>query len=71
MNNTELKKFLGIPDQHEFKSGDGVMEITAGVETWNYYEIDQNGKTIAHYLIVETRDYEGSGSLTWKKTKKG
>lgn len=47
------------------------MEITAGVETWNYYEIDENGKTIAHYLIVETYDHEGGGSLTWKKTKKG
>ncbi|EKT4479062.1 hypothetical protein QEL91_004798 [Pseudomonas putida] len=71
VNTKELKKFLRIPDQHEFRSGDGVMEITAGVDTWNFYEIDENGKTIAHYLIVETHDHEGSGSLTWKKTKKG
>jgi hypothetical protein len=70
VNRTELKKFLRIPDEHEFKSGDGMIEITVGVDTWNYYEIDQSGKTVAHYLVVQTTDFEGGGSLTWKKTKR-
>lgn len=70
MNRTELKKFLRIPDNHGFESGDGVSQLTRRIDTKNYYESDPSGKTIAHYLVVQTSDFEGGGTLTWKRTSR-
>lgn len=69
MDRLELKKFLRIPDEHDFIANRSVKGITTGISTTIYFQRDASGKSIARYDVVEKRSYlDGSGYLNWTKT---
>jgi hypothetical protein len=64
-----VRIILRIPEAHEFRSHDGIINITTGEDVRDYYQRDETGKLIARYRVAIEAAMDGSGSITWTKQK--
>ena len=67
----QMRVLLRIPESHDLKSHDGIINITTGESSAVFYEKDSSGQNVAKYAVAVTDDFSGGGSVSWTKTLLG